>query len=158
LLSGQYVIPSISCRVKGVLTNTCPIDAERGAGRPEAAFVVERIVETAARDLGIDGIDLRRRNFIKPAQFPYQTPVALQYDIGDYEPILDEAMKAADVSGFAARKADSEKRGMMRGLGFSAYIEACGLAPSNVAGAIGAGIGLFESAEMRFDPTGSVSV
>jgi len=158
LLSGQYVIPSISCRVKGVLTNTCPIDAERGAGRPEAAFVVERIVETAARDLGIDGIELRRRNFIKPAQFPYQTPVALQYDIGDYEAILDEAIKAADVSGFAARKADSAKRGMMRGLGFSAYIEACGLAPSNVAGAIGAGIGLFESAEMRFDPTGSVSI
>jgi carbon-monoxide dehydrogenase large subunit len=158
LLSGQYVIPAIHCTVKGALTNTCPIDAERGAGRPEATFLVERIVEVAARELGMDRLELRQRNFVPADGFPYQTPVALAYDSGDYEKVLSKARDLADIDGFAERKARSEARGKRRGIGFSNYIEACGLAPSNVAGAIGAGIALYETAEIRFSPTGSVSV
>ena len=158
LLSGQYIIPAIHCSVKGVFTNTAPIDAERGAGRPEATYVVERLVENAARETGIDKLEIRRRNFIQPDQFPYQTPVALQYDSGDYNKVLDAGLKLAGYDGFDARKAESKQRGKLRGIGFSTYIEACGLAPSNVAGAIGAGVGLYESAEVRFNPTGSVTV
>ena len=158
LLSGQYVIPAIHAKVTGVFTNTAPIDAERGAGRPEATYVVERLVEAAAREVGIDRIELRRRNFIAPDAFPYQTPVALAYDSGDYEPILADGLKRADYDGFATRRAEAESRGKLRGIGLSTYIEACGLAPSNIAGMIGAGVGLYESAEVRFDPTGTVAV
>ena len=158
LLSGQYVIPAIHCSVKGVFTNTAPIDAERGAGRPEATYVVERLMETAGRETGIGVVELRRRNFIKPDAFPYQTPVALLYDSGDYEPVLDEALKLAAYDGFPERRAAAEKNGKLRGIGLSTYIEACGLAPSNVAGAIGAGVGLYETAEIRFSPTGSVVI
>ena len=155
LLSGQYVIPPIYCTVTGVLTNTCPIDAERGAGRPEATLMVERLVESAARETGTDRLEIRRRNFVQPDQFPYQSAVVLQYDSGNYDSVLDEALKRGDVSGFAARKAESAK---LRGLGFSTYIEACGIALSNVAGAIGAEGGIYESAEIRFNPTGTVTV
>jgi carbon-monoxide dehydrogenase large subunit len=133
-----------------------PVDAYRGAGRPEATYVVERIVETAAREMGIDPAEIRRRNFIR--QFPYQTPVALMYDIGDYEATLTQAMKTADVAGFAARRAESERRGKLRGLGYACYIEACGIAPSSVAGSLGARAGLFEAGEVRVHPTGKVSV
>ncbi len=158
VLSGQYIIPSIYCGVTIVFTNTAPIDAERGAGRPEATYIVERLVENAAREMGIDRIEIRRRNFIPPDAFPYQTPVVLAYDSGNYDPILDEAMKLADHADFETRKEDSKSRGKLRGIGFSSYIEACGVAPSNVAGAIGAGIGLYESAEIRFAITGAVTV
>lgn len=158
LLSGQYPIPGVHCKVTGVFTNTAPIDAERGAGRPEATYVVERLVEMAGRETGLGPIEIRRRNFIKPDQFPYQTPVALEYDIGDYAPTLDKALELADFEGFESRKAESEKNGKRRGIGFSTYIEACGLAPSNIAGAIGAGVGLYESAEVRFEPTAAVTV
>ena len=158
LLSGQYDIPAIHCAVTIVFTNTAPIDAERGAGRPEATFVVERLVENAARETGIDRLELRRRNFIAPDAFPYQTAVVLQYDSGNYAGTLDKALQVADYDGFAARKAESSSRGKLRGLGLSSYLEACGLAPSNVAGAIGAGIGLYESAEIRFSVTGAVTV
>ena len=158
LLSGQYVIPAIHCNVVCVFTNTAPIDAERGAGRPEAAFVVERLVENAAREMGIDRTEIRRRNFIPPDAFPYQTAVVLAYDSGNYELVLKTALDAADYDNFEARKAEAAGRGKLRGLGFSTYIEACGIAPSNVAGAIGAGIGLYESAEIRFSPTGAVTV
>src|SRR5450432_2192454 len=136
LLAGQYTTPAIYCEVKAVFTNTVPVDAYRGAGRPEATYVVERLVETAAREMKIDPAEIRRRNFIKT--FPYQTPVALQYDIGDYEATLAEAMKIADVAGFPARRAEAVKRGKKRGLGYSCYIEACGIAPSSVAGSLGA--------------------
>ncbi len=158
VLSGQYVIPAIHCAVTGVFTNTAPIDAERGAGRPEATFVVERIVEAAARELGIDRIEIRRRNFIPPDAFPYQTPVVVAYDNGNYEASLGEGLALADYAGFEARRQDSAKRGKLRGIGFSTYIEACGVAPSNIAGAIGAGVGLYESAEIRMSPTGTVTV
>ncbi|HLW27743.1 MAG TPA: xanthine dehydrogenase family protein molybdopterin-binding subunit [Kiloniellales bacterium] len=158
LLAGQYATPAIYANVKGVFTTTAPVDAYRGAGRPEATYLIERIVEVAARKLGMDPAELRRKNFIQPDQFPYQTPVALTYDTGNYEPSLDLALQMIDYQGFAARRAESERRGKLRGIGFSAYIEACGIAPSAVVGALGAGVGLWESAQVRFNATGTVSV
>ena len=156
LLAGQYTTPLIHCEVTSVFTNTAPVDAYRGAGRPEATYVVERLVETAAREMKIDPAEIRRRNFIR--NFPYQTPVALLYDTGNYDATLDAAIKMADVAGYAARKADSAKRGKLRGMGYAAYIEACGIAPSAVAGSLGARAGLFEAGEIRVHPTGSVTV
>jgi carbon-monoxide dehydrogenase large subunit len=156
LLAGQYTTPVIYCEVTAVFTNTAPVDAYRGAGRPEATYVVERLVESAAREIKIDPAELRRRNFI--TQFPYQTPVALLYDTGNYRKTLDSALKLADVAGFPARKAEAAKRGKLRGLGYSCYIEACGIAPSAVAGSLGARAGLFEAGEVRVHPTGKVTV
>ncbi len=158
LLAGQYRTPAIWVEVDGVYTNTAPVDAYRGAGRPEATYVVERLVETAARELKIDPVEIRRRNFIQPDQFPYETPVALVYDTGDYEQSLARALTLADVAGFPKRRAEAEARGRKRGLGFSCYIEACGLAPSQLAISLGAGVGLYESGEVRVNPTGSVTV
>src|SRR5438552_7512818 len=156
LLSGQYNIPNIHCEVDAVYTNTVPVDAYRGAGRPEATFVVERLIEVAARELSIDPAELRKRNFIH--QFPHQTPVILAYDAGDYNASLKKALELADYKGFAKRKRESARDGKLRGIGLSAYIEACGLAPSQAAGSLGAGVGLWESAEVRVNPTGSVEV
>jgi len=156
LLAGQYATPKISCQVQAMFTNTAPVDAYRGAGRPEATYVVERIVETAAHDLGIDPAEIRRRNFVR--EFPYATPVGLTYDTGDYEATMARAIELADVAGFAARKAESEAKGLKRGIGYSAYIEACGIAPSSVAGALGARAGLFEAGEVRVHPTGKVTI
>ncbi|MHA1524581.1 MAG: xanthine dehydrogenase family protein molybdopterin-binding subunit [Alphaproteobacteria bacterium] len=158
LFAGQYATPAIYAEVKAVFTNTVPVDAYRGAGRPEASFMLERLVDIAARETGIDPVELRRRNFIKTDQYPYDTPVALTYDTGDYAASMDQATKAADYAGFAARRADAAKRGKLRGIGVAAYIEACGIAPSNVAGALGARAGLYEAATVRVNPTGSVSV
>ena len=156
LLSGQYDIPAIYCEVDAVYTNTVPVDAYRGAGRPEATFVVERLVEVGARELGMDPGELRKRNFIK--SFPHQTPVIMNYDAGDYLASLKKAMELADVKGFGKRKRDSARAGKLRGLGYSTYIEACGIAPSQAVGSLGAGVGLWESAEVRVNPTGSVEV
>jgi carbon-monoxide dehydrogenase large subunit len=156
LLSGQYDIPAIYCEVDGVYTNTAPVDAYRGAGRPEAAFVVERLVEVAARQLGKDPADFRMRNFV--SSFPHQTPVVAMYDAGDYPACMKKALGMADYAGLAARKAQSAKAGKLRGLGFSAYIEACGVAPSKAVGSLGAGVGLWESAEVRVNPVGTVEV
>ena len=156
LLAGQYTTPLIYCEVTASFTNTVPVDAYRGAGRPEATYVVERLVHQAAVDLNLPQDEIRRRNFIRT--FPYATPVALTYDTGDYDATLDEAMKMADVAGFAARKAEAAKRGKLRGLGYASYIEACGIAPSNVAGALGARAGLFEAGEVRVNPTGGVTI
>src|SRR5574341_738463 len=155
LLAGQYTTPVIHVEVTAVFTNTAPVDAYRGAGRPEATYVVERLVETAAREMKLDPAEIRRRNFIK--QFPYQTPVALLYDTGDYEATMSAAIKLADVAGFPQRRKEAEARGKLRGLGYAAYIEACGIAPSAVAGSLGARAGLFEAGEIRVHPTGSVT-
>ena len=156
LLSGQYNIPAIYCEVDGVYTNTAPVDAYRGAGRPEATFVIERLVEVAAREMGKDPADFRMHNFI--TSFPHQTPVIMAYDIGDYPTCMKKALEMSDYAGFAARKAASAKAGKMRGVGFSAYIEACGIAPSKAVGSLGAGVGLWESAEVRVNPVGTVEV
>ncbi len=158
LLAGQYATPAIYTNVKAVFTNTVPVDAYRGAGRPEATFLIERIVDVAAAEMNIDPAELRRRNFIQPDEFPYQTPVALVYDTGDYEASLNKALEAADYSGFEARKQTSKAAGKLRGIGIASYIEACGIAPSNVVGALGARAGLYEAATIRVNPTGSVSV
>jgi carbon-monoxide dehydrogenase large subunit len=156
LLSGQYVIPNIYCEVIGVYTNTTPVDAYRGAGRPEASFLLERLMETAARKLKVDPAELRRKNFI--TSFPYQTPVIMAYDAGDFNASLDAALKAIDYAGFAARKEKAKKEGKLRGIGVSCYIEACGIAPSKAVGSLGAGVGLWESAEVRVNPVGTIEV
>jgi len=156
LLAGQYKTPKIWCEISAVFTNTAPVDAYRGAGRPEATYLLERIVETAATELGIAPDEIRRRNFI--TEFPYSSPVGLTYDTGDFNATLRRANELADVAGFAARRAASEAKGLKRGLGYSCYIEACGIAPSSVAGALGARAGLFEAGEVRVHPTGKVTI
>jgi len=156
LLSGQYALPAIYAEVDAVYTNTAPVDAYRGAGRPEATYVVERMVETAARDLNMDPAEIRRRNFI--TTFPHQTPVIMTYDAGNYHASLERALELADYRNFGARRTESERRGKLRGIGLSTYIEACGIAPSAAIGSLGAGVGLWESAEVRVNPTGNVEV
>ncbi len=156
LLSGQYDIPAIYVAVDGVYSNSTPVDAVRGAGRPEATFLIERIVERAARETGQDSAEFRRKNFV--ASFPHQTPVVLAYDVGDYPRALDKALALADYKGVGARKAASIAKGKLRGVGISAYIEACGLAPSQMVAAMGAGVGQWESAEVRVNMVGTVEV
>ncbi len=156
LLSGQYNIPAVYGNVRTVYTNTAPVDAYRGAGRPEATYVLERTMTTAARELGVDPAELRRINFIR--DFPHQTPVIMNYDTGNFEASLDAAMAAIDYAGFAMRKAESVKRGKLRGIGMSCYIEACGIAPSRAVGSLGAGVGLWESAEIRVNAVGTIEV
>jgi aerobic carbon-monoxide dehydrogenase large subunit len=156
LLSGQYNIPNIYVEVDAVYTNTAPVDAYRGAGRPEATYVIERLMETAARELKQDPAEFRRKNFI--TSFPHQTPVIMCYDTGDYGASLDKALEMSDYKNFDKRKAASAKNGKLRGVGFSAYIEACGIAPSAAVGSLGAGVGLWESAEVRVNAVGTVEV
>jgi len=158
LLAGTYTTPAIYVETKAVFTHTVPVDAYRGAGRPEATFLLERIVDLAADELGIDPAELRRRNFIPADAYPYQTPVALEYDSGDYGTTLELALKAADYAGFEARRREAIGRGKLRGIGIATYIEACGIAPSAVVGSLGARAGLYESAAVRVHPSGSVSI
>ena len=156
LMAGNYKTPLIYVNVKAVFTNTVPVDAYRGAGRPEATFQLERVIDKAARELGVDPIALRRQNFI--TEFPYATPVAVEYDTGDYNATMDKLEEIADLSGFAARRAASEAKGKLRGLGVNCYIEACGIAPSNLVGQLGARAGLYESATVRVNATGGLVV
>ena len=158
LLSGTYKTPAIYAEVKGMFTHTVPVDSYRGAGRPEASFLLERLIDKAAKETGTDPLELRRRNFIQPGDFPYQTPVALEYDTGDYDATVVKAIELADYANFEKRRKESAARGKLRGVGISTYIEACGVAPSNVAGALGARAGLFEAGTVRVNPTGSVTV
>jgi aerobic carbon-monoxide dehydrogenase large subunit len=158
LLAGVYKTPVIYCNVKAVFTNTVPVDAYRGAGRPEATYLLERLVDVISYETGIDKVDLRRKNFIPADAFPYQTPVALQYDSGDYQTTLKVALKNADWDGFETRRTAAKARGKLRGIGISTYLEACGIAPSAVVGSLGARAGLYEVAEIRVHPTGSVTV
>jgi carbon-monoxide dehydrogenase large subunit len=143
---------------KGVFTNTAPVDAYRGAGRPEACYVVERLVDRAAREMKIDPTELRRRNFVANDAFPYTTRVALTYDSGDYFKTLDMVVEAADYAGFEQRRQEAASRGKLRGIGVATYIEACAMAPSVLAGQLGARAGFYESAEVRVHPTGSITV
>ncbi|MEP2029907.1 MAG: xanthine dehydrogenase family protein molybdopterin-binding subunit [Paracoccaceae bacterium] len=156
LMAGNYKTPLIYVNVKAVFTNTVPVDAYRGAGRPEATFQLERVVDKAARELGVDPIALRRQNFI--TEFPYATPVAVEYDTGDYVATMDKLEEIADLSGFDARRKASESKGLLRGLGVNCYIEACGIAPSNLVGQLGARAGLYESATVRVNATGGLVV
>ena len=156
LLAGQYTTPQVYVEVDAWFTNTAPVDAYRGAGRPEATYLLERLVTRCAWEMNLGQDEIRKRNFI--TSFPYQTPVALQYDVGDYHACMDKAKDLADVKGYDARKAATEAKGLKRGIGYSSYIEACGIAPSNIAGALGARAGLFECGEVRVHPTGSVTV
>ncbi len=158
LLTGQYTTPAVYCEVTAGFTNTCPVDAYRGAGRPEATYVVERLVDIAARETGIDPVELRRRNFIPPDKFPYETPVIMTYDSGNFGLLLDKALKLIDYDGFPARRAASESNGKLRGVGLSGFIESCGLAPSAAVGSLGAAVGQWESAQIRFHATGSVTL
>ncbi len=156
LMAGNYKTPLIYVNVKAVFTNTVPVDAYRGAGRPEATYQLERLVDKAAHELGVDPIKLRRQNFI--TQFPYATPVAVEYDTGDYVATMDKLEEMADLAGFAARRKESESRGKLRGFGVNCYIEACGIAPSNLVGQLGARAGLYESATVRVNATGGLVV
>jgi carbon-monoxide dehydrogenase large subunit len=145
MYSGVYVIPAISVVVKGVFTHTVPVDAYRGAGRPEAAYAIERLIDYAARRLGVAPQELRRRNFIRPEAMPYATPLGLVYDSGDFARNMEDALIAGDVTGFAARQAAARARGRYRGLGFAVYIEQSGMPPD-------------EFAELRFDPSGTLTM
>lgn len=158
LLAGQYKTPAIYVQVTGVFTNTTPVDAYRGAGRPEATYLVERLVDLAAHEMGKDPAELRRQNFIPPDAFPYDTPVALQYDSGNYEGALDKALGIIDYKGLREMQAKARAEGRLVGIGFSSFIEACGIAPSKVVGMLGARAGLYESASVRVHPTGKVQV
>ena len=161
LMSGQYDIPAIHCHVTGVFTHTAPVDAYRGAGRPEATFVVERLMHLAGEATGLGPIEVRKRNFVPADAFPYQTQVALAYDSGNYGPAMDRALEMIGYDDLlreqAARRGNGTGRRQL-GIGFSSYIEACGLAPSAVVGSLGAQAGQWESADVRVHPTGSVTV
>ncbi|MEM7539328.1 MAG: xanthine dehydrogenase family protein molybdopterin-binding subunit [Chloroflexota bacterium] len=158
LLSGLYKIPNIYAISYGTMTNTVPVDAYRGAGRPEASYLLERLIDIAARDMNMDPIELRRKNIIGADEFPYQTPVAFVYDSGDYAGLFD---KIEEISGYAELKqARDEARaaGKVVGIGFSGCIEASGPAPSQAAVGLGAGVGLWEHGVVRVHPTGKVTV
>jgi carbon-monoxide dehydrogenase large subunit len=158
LLNGVYTIGAIHCEVTGVFSNTTAVDAYRGAGRPEACYVLERIVEAGARAIGMDVAELRRKNFIPKFSGAYQTLVAVSYDSGDYAATFDKMMQLLDYKKFRAEQEAARKQGRLLGIGFSAYIEACSIAPSKLVGALGAGAGLYESAKVRVHPTGMVTV
>ncbi|MEN7547175.1 xanthine dehydrogenase family protein molybdopterin-binding subunit [Rapidithrix thailandica] len=162
LLQGLYTTPAIYVDVTGVFTNTTPVDAYRGAGRPEATYLLERLMDTAARELNMDPTELRLKNFIPPfdglQQPGYQTQVALQYDSGNYHAVLERALEMIDYPSLRKEQQHALSQGRYVGIGFSTYIEACGIAPSAVVGALGARAGLYESAQVRVQPTGKVSV
>ena len=158
LMAGNYTVPLVYVNVKAVFTNTAPVDAYRGAGRPEATFSLERVIDKAARELGMDPIALRRKNFVKPDQYPFASAAGLEYDSGNYDALMDRMEEVADLAGFAARRAESESRGLLRGLGVNAYIEACGIAPSNLVGVLGSRVGLYDAATVRVNATGNLSV
>ena len=158
LMAGNYTVPNVYVNLKAVFTNTAPVDAYRGAGRPEASFSIERVIDKCARELGIDPIAIRRKNFVKPDQFPFASAAGLEYDSGNYDAVMDKMEEIADLEGFEARRTESASRGLLRGLGINSYIEACGIAPSNLVGILGARVGLYDSATVRVNATGSISV
>ncbi|MDX2068657.1 MAG: xanthine dehydrogenase family protein molybdopterin-binding subunit [Haliscomenobacter sp.] len=162
LLQGLYTTPKIHVDVTAAFTHTNAVDAYRGAGRPEATYLLERLIDTAALEMGMDPAELRFKNFI-PAfdgvtQPGYQTQVALQYDSGNYHPVLERGLEMVGYENFRKEQAEARKNGKLLGIGFSTYIEACGIAPSAVVGALGARAGLYESAQVRVQPTGKVSI
>ncbi|HIG76925.1 MAG TPA: xanthine dehydrogenase family protein molybdopterin-binding subunit [Candidatus Lambdaproteobacteria bacterium] len=163
LMQGLYTTPAVHITVNAGVTNTAAVDAYRGAGRPEATYVIERLVETAAVEMGVDPAELRLKNFIPPfegsdAEPGYQTQVALQYDSGNYEGVLNRLLEMSDYENLKKERETARANGKLMGIGFSTYIEACGIAPSAVVGSLGARAGLFEAANIRVEPTGSVTL
>jgi carbon-monoxide dehydrogenase large subunit len=158
LMAGNYAVPNVYVNVRAVFTNTAPVDAYRGAGRPEATYSLERVIDMAARELGIDPLEIRRRNFVKPDQFPFTSAAGLEYDTGDYGALVDKLEEMIDRDGFEARRRDSAARGKLRGLGVNTYIEACGIAPSNLVGVLGSRVGLYDAATVRVNATGNIAV
>ena len=158
MLGGCYKFENVSCTVKGVFTNTTPVDAYRGAGRPEATYVVERMMERYAHEIGRDVLGVRRRNFVRPFKRGHDMPIGVTYDSGNYQGALAAALDKFDYQAFRAEQRAARREGKLLGVGFSTYIEICGMAPSAVAGALGAGAGLWESSTVRVHPTGTVTV
>lgn len=158
LIAGNYTVPLVYVNVKAVFTNTAPVDAYRGAGRPEATYSIERVIDKAARELDMDPIELRRKNFVKPEQYPFASAAGLEYDSGNYDALMDKMTEVADVAGFESRRSESEAKGLLRGFGVNAYIEACGIAPSNLVGVLGSRVGLYDAATVRVNATGNLSI
>jgi len=158
LLNGVYDMQAIHCEVTGVFTNTTPVDAYRGAGRPEAAYLVERMVEAGASALKIDPAEVRKKSFIPRFANGFQTKVALNYDSGNYAGAFDKLLQMLDYKKVRADQEAARKQGRLLGIGFSTYIEACSIAPSKVVGSLGAQAGLYESGTVRVNPTGGVTV
>ncbi|RQG89029.1 xanthine dehydrogenase family protein molybdopterin-binding subunit [Natrarchaeobius halalkaliphilus] len=158
ILSSEYAIPAIHCRVIGAFTNTTPVDAYRGAGRAEGIYVTERIVDVAARELDLDPVDVRRTNLIPPEEFPYETAVALVYDSGEYEEAMDRALELIDYEDVRERQAKLREEGRYLGVGVANFVESAGLSPSKAAGELGATAGGWEAGVVRFHPSGTVSV
>jgi carbon-monoxide dehydrogenase large subunit len=157
LLAGVYRTPAIHIEVTASFSNTVPTDAYRGAGRPEACYVLERLADKAARELGLDRAEIRRRNFIPASSMPYKTPVGPTYDCGDFPKILQRALDAADYQGFPQRASDSKSKGRLRGIGIACYVESSGVAPSRLAGSLGAQGAFYEAAQVRVAADGSVT-
>jgi aerobic carbon-monoxide dehydrogenase large subunit len=156
LFAGGYRTPAIFVEVTGVFTNTTPTDAFRGAGRPEACYVLERLADMAALKLRLDRAEIRQRNLIPPEAMPYKTPIGPTYDCGDFPKIFARALAIADYDGFAQRRLEAERRGRLRGIGIACYVESSGVAPSRFAGANGARVGFYEAASIRVEPDGAV--
>ena len=157
-MAGNYKVPTLYVNVKTVFTNTAPVDAYRGAGRPEATYSLERAIDKCAQEMNMDPLEIRRINFITPDEFPYLSAAGLEYDTGNYHALADKLETCADLSGFETRRLESEKNGKLRGLGVNTYIEACGIAPSNLVGVLGSRVGLYDAATVRVNATGNISV
>lgn len=158
MMTGVYAIPALDVEVIEVFTNKTPTDAYRGAGRPEATYLLERLVDCVARELGLDPVEVRRKNFVQPDQFPYTTASGLSYDSGNYPAAMDRLLEKIDYAAFRREQEEARAQGRLLGIGFSTYVEICGLAPSRIWGALGAGIGGWESATVRVSPAGRVTV
>ena len=158
MLCGAYRTPTVSCRVNGVLTNTTTVDAYRGAGRPEATHLVERLVDVFAAEIGMDPAEVRRRNFPRPDQFPYTTTTGVTYDSGDYATALDRALEAVGYQQLRQQQAAARAEGRLLGVGICSFVEVCGAGPSAALGAAGAGIGFWEAGTVRVLPTGKATV
>ena len=156
VISGCYKIPNLKFTAKGVFTNKMCTDATRGAGRPEATHLIEMMVEQLAHELGMDPLELRRKNFIPKEDFPAEVAVGIVYDSGDYHGSLDKLLANLDLDGFRREQEELRAKGIHRGIGFSTWMEICGLAPSRVVGPMGVGLqaGFYESSLVRVHATG----
>ena len=158
MLGGPYKIENVHCKVIGVFTNTTPVDAYRGAGRPEATYVVERMLDRFAAEIGMDPVEVRRKNLIPPFEDGYDVATGVTYDSGNYEKALDVALSMLGYEDFRKEQEEARQNGRYIGVGLSTYVEICGMAPSAVAYALGARAGVWESSLVRVHPTGKVTV